>query len=234
MARLLAWLLLCSVANAAMPYDAVCRVDLGDKGHGSGILVAVDNELGLGLVVTNAHVVAFDAFPKLVWKSETQRGWVVTYRPDDDLALVVLRKPNVQPVRVGMRDSEGIIFCGYPHYDKQKLHWQYGHKVVDQNNGRTRWFRPPVPGMSGGGVFDRADGDLCGVVSWCKGEYGGGVDDLTLFMLVRDYRDPTTWVANSDYLKDVKKTDWSYAPKKNKVVTAPVDTVEPPELGYEE
>lgn len=224
MRTLLAWILITNVAQAAMPYDAVARLSPPDATWGgSCVLIAVED--GKGLIVTNAHVTCGRDDWEAHWHNGCRKAKVIGYFPDVDLSFLVVNDPPVPAVEVGVRDSH-IVFAGYPHYERTKLHWQYGN-VVAEDFYATKWRNMPVPGMSGGAVFDRADGDLCGLIRAAHEGYGYGVSDLVLIVMASKYEKPSTWVPDGKACVEDKK-DWKYAKPSKVVITKDVEDEEPP------
>ena len=204
---------LATTAQGKHPYDSVCRVEAG----GSGVLIYANETQGL--VVTNAHVMPDKAETVCYWPAVNakRKALVVGYHPEVDLCFMVVDNPPVAKVKMGLRDSH-VIFTGFPHYDRAHLHWQYGnfdHETLVQ----TFWINKPVPGMSGGGVFDRKDGDLCGITEAHDDKYGVGVSDLALNMTAGPYEEPETWVPNGEHVKDYEPGDWVYAVPSKRVIT---------------
>ena len=217
-------LVLAASAHADMPYDAVGKVVLPGGGHGSCVLIYTSDDKAL--VVTNAHVIAFHAESTVVLARCKYAAKTVAYEPTVDLAFLVINKPPIKPVNLGPRDTH-VVFTGYPHYDCCDLHWQYGN-IVKEDLKRSTWRNGPVPGMSGGAVFDRKDGDLCGIVSWTDGKYGGGVADEPLLLYAAKYKDPESWVPDASYIEGVEEGDWEYAKQRRRVVTKEYKTTKAP------
>ena len=213
------------VANAAMPYDAVGRLSPPGKTWG-GSCVLIYAKDGKGLIVTNAHVTCGRSDWVATWHNGSRKAKVVAYLKDVDLSFLVVEDPPVPAAHLGMRDSH-IVFAGYPHYERTKLHWQYGN-VESEGLTRTRWVNKPVPGMSGGAVFDRKDGDLCGIVEASKDNYGIGISDVTLIVFASKYEDPKTWVEDSAACLADKLEPGSLAKPSKTVVTKDADDVPPP------
>ena len=203
---LIAILLLTSVAHGKHPYDSVCRVEAG----GSGVMLFVEG--GKGLVVTNAHVMPNKAETECYWPAVKARrkALVVGYHGNVDLCFMVVDDPPVPFVKTGIRDSH-VIFTGFPHYDREHLHWQYGN-FKRETLVQTYWENKPVPGMSGGAVFDRKDGDLCGITEAADDpNVGVGISDLALFMTSLQYKDPKTWVPDGSHVASYEPGEWTYA-----------------------
>ena len=202
-------------ANAAMPYDAVCRVEAG----GSGVLIYVAE--GKGLVVTNAHVMPDKTWTMVYWPTNKtkRKAQVVAYHPEVDLCYMVIEKPTLAPAKMGIRDSH-VVFTGFPWYDRDNLHWQYGN-VTKETMTQVHFQNQPVPGMSGGAIFDRKDGDLCGITEAQKDGskvIGLGVSDVALLLTAADYEDPTTWVPDGSHVEGYEPGDWVYAkPDKRRI-----------------
>lgn len=218
-------------AYAVMPYDAVARLSPPDvTWGGSCVLIRVGDDKGL--IVTNAHVASGRDDWVAHWPAGSRKAKVVKYLPDSDLCFLVVNDPPVQPVRLGIRDSH-VVFTGYPHYEREHLHWQYGN-VVKDDLMHTQWRNMPVPGMSGGGVFDRKDGDLCGLVKADKNGHGWGVSDVTLILMAADYEKPETWIPNGkECVAD--KREWSLAKPVKVVITKEVSDEDPPTWeGYDD
>lgn len=215
-------------ANAAHPYDAVARVSPpGKTWGGSGVLIYKSGDKGI--VITNAHVTAGGDTYDIVWGEETRTGVVVGFYPQYDLAYLIVEDPPVKPAKLGFRDSH-VVFAGYPHYERTKLHWQYGNIEVE-GFPETKWRNAPVPGMSGGAVFDRKDGDLCGIIRGCKDCYGYGLSDVVVIGVSHKYEDPESWVANEEEAKesrDFELPEGSLAKPTKKVVTKDIEDEDPP------
>lgn len=195
------------VANGAMPYDAICRID-SQTGGGSGVLIQIRD--GKGLIVTNAHVVSKSAEGQATWNKQTRIFKVIKYIPDVDLAFLVVDDPPTKAATIGMRDTH-IVFSGYPHYDRGRLHYQYGN-FIEEDLVVCIWFNKPVPGMSGGAVFDRKDGDLCGIIKASipgNPHKGVGVSDISL--IIYAWRmEKEEWKPDSSYLVDDEE-EWNFA-----------------------
>lgn len=215
-------------AKAAHPYDAVARVSPpGKMWGGSGVLIYKAD--GKGIVVTNAHVTAGGDTYDIVWAKQKRSATVVGFYPEYDLAYLIVEDPPVEPVKIGWRDTH-IVFAGYPHYERDKLHWQYGN-YIGEDFPCTRWQNAPVPGMSGGAVFDRKDGELCGIVRAEDGSVGIGVCDMVLIVISHGYEDPAGWVANDEEAKesrDYELAPGSLAKPKKRIVTKDIEDEEPP------
>lgn len=201
-------LLLVSPALGKHPYDSVCRVEAG----GSGVMVYVEGDKGL--VVTNAHVMPDKTETVCYWPAAKakRKALVVGYHEEVDLCFMVVERPPVVAVKMGIRDSH-VIFTGFPWYDRNNLHWQYGN-FKSENMVQVFFENQPVPGMSGGAIFDRKDGDLCGITEAQKDGskiIGVGVCDLALMLTANQYREAETWVPNSEHVKDYEPSDWVYA-----------------------
>lgn len=211
-------------ANAAHPYDAVARLSPPDATWGgSCVLIAVED--GKGLIVTNAHVTCGRDDWEAHWHNGCRKAKVIGYFPDVDLSFLVVDDPPVDAVEVGVRDSH-IVFAGYPHYERTKLHWQYGN-VEAEGLFVTRWKNMPVPGMSGGAVFDRKDGDLCGIVRAGSDGTGWGVSDLTLVVYANKFANVEDWVPDAKAcLAD--KREWKLAKPSKVVVTKDIEDEDPP------
>jgi hypothetical protein len=144
-------------------HDAHCRIHVGDGTTGSGTLISTNDTTGLddtssGVVVSFPHGGRFGA--RLIDRD-----------PANDLAALLIQRPNVEPVAVDDSEPTGVLTaCGYG------------------GNGQFRPATGPVsgavqsvgatfpslkiggavrPGDSGGGVLDRA-GRLVGVVWGCR------------------------------------------------------------------
>lgn len=196
------------------PYDAVGKLTPPDKDHG-GSCVLVFVEGPRGLVVSNAHVCAesdtFDAH----FGCEKRVAKTVAFYQEADLCFLVIDRPSVKPARLGVRDGN-LVFTGYPHYDRCHLHWQHG-LFLDETSALMMWKNMPVPGMSGGAVFDAEDGDLCGIVRAGDEGIGYGISDLMLMQCAGKLRDPETWIPDDSHVK--LKTQWKYAKPSRRVIT---------------
>lgn len=207
--------LLTTTATGEYPYDSVCRVEAG----GSGVLIYVAD--GKGLVVTNAHVMPNKSETVCYWPAAKakRKALVVGYHPEVDLCFMVIDKPPVAAAEIGIRDSH-VVFTGFPHYDRNNLHWQYGN-VVNEDTVKVFFQNQPVPGMSGGAIFDRKDGDLCGITEGQKGgskTIGVGITDTALAFAANPYRDVETWVPDGSHVEDYEPDDWVYAkPDKRRI-----------------
>jgi len=154
-----------------------------------------------GLIVSCGHVCGESDTFEAYWPSVNEKrvAKTVGVHHKEDLAFLVVDDPPVAPVKLGLRDSH-IIFAGFPAYDRVGLHWQYGN-VLNDVGYTCQWRNTVVPGMSGGAVFDRADGDLCGIVKAMNGAYGFGVSDLALLITADKYT-KEEWIVDSSHVKE--------------------------------
>ena len=210
---LLVVLLLVSPAEGKHPYDSVCRVEAG----GSGVLVYANETHGL--VVTNAHVMPDKTETVCYWPAvkAKRKAMVVGYHDEVDLCFMVIENPPVPLVKMGIRESH-VIFTGFPHYDRAHLHWQYGN-FVRETMVQVYFQNQPVPGMSGGAIFCRVDGDLCGITEAQSPDgLGVGVSGLALMMTAMQYEDAETWVPDGSHVEGYEPGDWVYAkPDKRRI-----------------
>lgn len=206
------------------PYDSVARVSTG----GSGTLVAVHEDKGL--FITNAHVMSSKAEATLYWPAVMQSRKAYTVHVSDhfDIALLVVERPPVKPVPIYRRTSEAYVATGFPYYDRPFLHWQQG-KITRDAGSVFIVSRLPVPGMSGGGVFDE-HGHLIAMVKGHNDDYGVLVDTSAIYSMVQRYKDPATWVKDGSHVKTHHKGKWNYAKQDGKVRTKKYDEETAPDL----
>lgn len=219
---------LISVAvKGAAPYDAVGRLTPpGKTWGGSCVLIYASGDRGL--IVSNAHVCDDADTFEAHWGKETRTAKTVAFYAEEDLCFLVIENPPVKPARLGIRDSN-VVFTGYPHYDRDHLHWQKG-TFVDENLRYVAWKNEAVPGMSGGAVFDQKDGDLCGIVEASKDGYGFGVASVSLILNAWKHEDPKTWIPDGSHV-NMKKPNWKPAKPSKVIITKVYDEKTAPKLG---
>lgn len=220
---------LASTCQAAHPYDSVGRIGPPGKSidcGGSCVLVAKRGDEGL--VVTSGHVCPRASTFEIYWPAvgETQAAKTVAVLKSPDLAFLVVHNPPVEAARVGLRDGN-VVFTGFPAYDRANLHWQSG-RVIYETHKELCWENSLVPGMSGGAVFDRVDGDLCGINRARMDEYSFGVPDWTLMTNVIKYK-KKAWTPDDSHV--AKKLKYGISrPWKGDVVTNKYDPAKAPKL----
>lgn len=168
------------------PYDAVCAIAMGDGTGGSGTLVGVSGDAAL--VLTCRHVASNDDEAELTWRSGfVSKGFVLEvlapaglYPIRNDLALIVCdRPPGIDPVRMAKFDPQNAPFTsiGFRRKHLYISNAQSGHEV-DKAPGLLKFSAPAVPGMSGGGTFDR-NGNLVGVCVGGDFDFDSRTNNLT-------------------------------------------------------
>ena len=165
-----------SVALITMqiPADDPKRKGKWDEAYGSGVVVA-GGAWG-SRIITDAHVVADarDLRAKIGDAGRAVRVRVVAVSDDDDdLALLDVPPPNLQPVVLGsMRavvPGRAVGMLGYPIPDAfEDEHLRtvvslYTGRIASVRNGTIEIDLPVIPGESGGPVFDAESGDVIGL-----------------------------------------------------------------------
>lgn len=171
-------LLLATVANAAHPYDSVCRVLTRTSG-GSGTLIY--NEPGKYALVLGAKHVSPDRgeWVSCTWGDTTCEGIAWKVHPMADICvMMVASPPGLRPVQAALPSpaTGPFVAAGFPSYSRGKLHYQVGN-FKDRDTYTLYTTKAPWSGMSGGACFDRY-GRIVGVVvtahpSITRGAYGG-------------------------------------------------------------
>lgn len=157
------------------PFDvdpqAHCRIYVGDGSIGSGTLIARND--ATGLILTCSHLFDGSESNVVVAFSNGDRfGARVTDRDrGDDLAALLIKRPNVEPVPVNDGDPAGLLTaCGYGGSGRFRsicgaitgaVHAEGASGLTITLSGAVR------PGDSGGGVLD-SGGRLVGVVWGCR------------------------------------------------------------------
>lgn len=178
----------------AMPYDAVCRIDLPGGGRGSGTLVFARQ--GKGLIITAGHVVATTGEATAVWGQHQRKALVVKTVPNCDLAILVVDNPPVSAAGYSKIQGRMIVATGYPWWSKNKLCWQVGVVTPRMQDNMLKVTAKPEPGMSGSGCFDYT-GNLVAVVSGHDRTYG--YHGYKVPELLDQYSDPKTWIPNDSH-----------------------------------
>jgi len=192
-ASIIVVILLASVACAAHPYDAACKVVVQRTARrvvgGSGVLIAVNDTQAL--VLTVKHVALTQGKTcTCTWGDQSMSGTVLAVAPDADVALLLVARPvGVRPVPLAMpsADTGPVVLVGFPGHDRDTMRWQRGEYVELDHNHLTVTCRPEK-GMSGGPAFDRY-GRVCGTVSAFSKthELGYCGSGQAMFNLIDDY-----------------------------------------------
>lgn len=93
---------------------AHCRIRVGDGILGSGTLV--DRNDSLGLILTCAHLFDCDAASIIVTfpRGEKYAAKLVEIDRANDLAVVAIQRPNIDPLTVSGREPSGVLAaCGF-------------------------------------------------------------------------------------------------------------------------
>ena len=153
------------------PHDAHCRIHVGDGTLGSGTLISTNDTTGL--VLTCSHL--FDDTSSDVVVSFPHGGRfgarLIDRDPANDLAALLIQRPNVEPLAVDDREPTGVLTaCGYGGNGQFRPATGAVAGAV-QTVGATfpslKIQSAVRPGDSGGGVLNRA-GQLVGVVWGCR------------------------------------------------------------------
>jgi hypothetical protein len=146
---------------------AHCRISIGDGTTGSGTLIAVDNSVGL--VLTCSHL--FDSSTEQIIVAFTNGGRfaarLVERDRAHDLAALVIRPPQVEPLAVDDGEPSGALSaCGFGSNGQFRCVRGnvVGHATAAGATHPSLTMNGAVrPGDSGGGVLNAA-GQLVGVV----------------------------------------------------------------------
>jgi Trypsin-like peptidase domain len=153
------------------PHEAHCRIHVGDGTLGSGTLISKNDTTGL--VLTCSHLFD-DASSNIVVEfpdSSRFGARLIDRDRANDLAALLIRRPNIEPVAVDDSAPTGVLTaCGYGGNGQFRPATGAVAGAV-QTVGATypslKIGSAVRPGDSGGGVLDRA-GQLVGVVWGCR------------------------------------------------------------------
>lgn len=157
-----------------IPADDPKRKGQWDEAYGSGVIVA-SGAWG-SRILTDAHVVA-DARDLRAKAGDTGKSVplrvVAVSDDEDDLALLEIPTPNLQPVTLGdMRavvPGRAVGVLGYPIPDAfEDEHLRtvvslYTGRIASVRNGTVEIDVPIIPGESGGPMFDGETGAVIGL-----------------------------------------------------------------------
>lgn len=180
MKQLLLFLLLLTPVQALAQVVQVHNVRETEEGFvpgkASGVLVAKD------LCVSAGHVVDFEVGKKVVVILDNKSFDAVSVEINKgaDIAILKVEGNNTySPVRVGGITSKKIVMRGYiysePHPVIRQIEGTLAGFGTDAEGGTTVYLfnGKPVPGMSGGPIYDE-EGVLVSVCSGYTDSYGVG------------------------------------------------------------
>jgi Trypsin-like peptidase domain len=154
-----------------VPHEAQCRIHVGDGTIGSGTLVSTTDSTGL--VLTCSHLFDTSTSDILVEFPAGSRfgARLIDRDPANDLAAVLIRRPDVEPVAVDDREPEGVLTaCGYGgdgRFQGVRGAIAGAAQAIDATFPSLKIRGAVRPGDSGGAVLDRA-GRVVGVVWGCR------------------------------------------------------------------
>ena len=154
-----------------VPHAAQCRIYVGDGTVGSGTLISANDSTGM--VLTCSHLFDTSTTDIIVEFPSGRRfgARLIDRDPANDLAAVLIRRPDVEPVTVDDGEPEGTLTaCGYGgdgQFRPVRGTVSGAVQAVDATFPSLKIRGAVRPGDSGGAVLDRA-GRLVGVVWGCR------------------------------------------------------------------
>lgn len=161
-----------------IPSESIKRVQratvmvIGGRSEGSGFFIEPNK------IITNFHVVEFDAHPKIIFTDKTfSTGEVVLADKEADIAIIKVNRyirPLILNENVQLNQAIPLIAIGFPHggwlsTDSSVIH---GFLSSDEkSDGVIQIDRELISGMSGGPMITEC-GEVIGINSFSSGNLG--------------------------------------------------------------